>query len=176
MLGIFWLIPGKAVRAAPPEPEGYRLENYRAPTPLTIAGGTALDTTAARRLWMEGAAVWIDVLAAPQRPAKLLASAVWMPLPRRDIPGSVWLPDVGRGELPDKLAAYFSANLEQATKGRREATLVFYCLANCWMSWNAAKRAVSWGYTHVFWYRDGTDGWQAATLPLATAEPVPGYR
>ena len=62
------------------------------------------------------------------------------------------------------------------TKGRRDAPVVFYCLANCWMSWNAAKRAASWGYTRVYWYRDGTDGWEAAGLPLAAAAPVPGYR
>ena len=28
------------------------------------------------------------------------------------------------------------------------------------MSWNAAKRALSWGYSNVAWYPDGTDGWR----------------
>lgn len=162
--------------AGPLEPQGYRIGEYRAPTPATVAGGTALDTNAARRLWKEGGAVWVDVLAAPHRPANLPESAVWLPVPRRDIPGSRWLPDVGRGVLNPKLDGYFRANLEQLSKGRRDAAIVFYCLANCWMSWNAAKRAASWGYTRVYWYRDGTDGWEAAHLPLATAAPVPGYR
>ncbi len=176
VLGIFSVSADTDARAAPPEPQGYRIDNYRAPTPATVAGGTALDTAAARLLWDDGSAVWIDVLAAPQRPANLPASAVWLPVPRRDIPGSLWLPDVGRGELAGKLAAYFRTNLERATKGHRAAPVVFYCLANCWMSWNAAKRAANLGYTRVYWYRDGTDGWQAANLPSATAEPVPGYR
>jgi PQQ-dependent catabolism-associated CXXCW motif protein len=54
--------------------------------------------------------------------------------------------------------------------------VVFYCLADCWMSWNAAKRAAAWGYTRVYWYRDGTDGWAAAKLPLVEAQPVPETR
>ncbi len=166
-------VAGPGVRAEPPEPQGYRMDNYRAPTPATVAGGAALDTPRARQLWKDGGAVWIDVLGAPHRPANLPASAVWLPVPRRDIPGSLWLPDIGRGEISDKLEAYFHTNLEQATKGRRDAPVVFYCLANCWMSWNAAKRAASWGYRHVYWYRDGTDGWEAVKLPLAIATPVP---
>ena len=43
--------------------------------------------------------------------------------------------------------------------------LVIYCQANCWMSWNAAKRALSYGYPNVAWYPEGTDGWQRADLP-----------
>jgi PQQ-dependent catabolism-associated CXXCW motif protein len=162
--------------APPPEPRGYRTDNYRAETPATVSGGTALDTSAAHRLWRGGVAVWIDVLPTPHRPANLPAAAVWLPVARRDIPGSVWLPDVGRGDLNPRLEAYFRANLERVTKGRPEAPVVFYCLADCWMSWNAAKRAVRWGYTRIYWYRDGTDGWQGAKLPLTEAVAVPGYR
>ena len=51
--------------------------------------------------------------------------------------------------------------------------LVFYCLANCWMSWNAAKRALAMGYTHVAWYPDGTDGWTTDHLPLELRTPLP---
>ena len=44
------------------------------------------------------------------------------------------------------------------------------------MSWNAAKRALALGYADVAWYRDGTDGWSAALLPLedSTPQPRPG--
>ena len=41
------------------------------------------------------------------------------------------------------------------------------------MSWNAAKRAVEDGYTRVFWYPDGVDGWAAAGGALEPAEPRP---
>ena len=173
VLGVF-SVANPVARAEAPEPQGYRTGNYKASTPATSAGGTALDTSTARQLWKDGGAVWIDVLAAPHRPANLPASAVWLPVPRRDIPGSVWLPDVGRGELNANLEAYFRTNLVRITKGRRDTAVVFYCLANCCMSWNAANRSASWGYTRVYWYRDGTDGWEAAKLPLAAAAPVPG--
>jgi rhodanese-related sulfurtransferase len=42
------------------------------------------------------------------------------------------------------------------------------------MSWNAAKRALAYGYRNVAWFPDGSDGWQEAGLPLAEAQPAPG--
>ena len=170
----FALLGSLPANAQPVEPDGYRMDDYRAPTPERIAGGVVLDTDAAHQLWESGTAVWIDVLPAPRRPANLPPSALWMPLPHRDIPGSLWLPDIGRGALSPELEGYFRDHLEAATRGRRDVPVVFYCLADCWMSWNAAKRAASWRYTRVYWYRDGTDGWQAAKLPMKDTEPVPG--
>jgi rhodanese-related sulfurtransferase len=41
------------------------------------------------------------------------------------------------------------------------------------MSWNAAKRALSLGYSNVAWYPAGTDGWANAGLPLRDASPEP---
>ena len=169
----FAFIANLVAHAQPPEPEGYRMDDYRAPTPATVAGGVVLDTDAAHQLWESGAAVWIDVLPAPRRPENLPASALWMPLPHRDIPGSLWLPDIGRGVLSPELEGYFRDHLEAATKGRRDAPVVLYCLADCWMSWNAAKRAADWQYKRVYWYRDGTDGWEAAKLPMKDIEPIP---
>jgi PQQ-dependent catabolism-associated CXXCW motif protein len=173
LLGLV-VLGAAAADAQVPAPPGYRLDAYNAPTPASVPGGTALDTPAAHKLWQEGGAVWIDVLAAPRRPANLPAQSVWMPLPRRDIPGSLWLADVGRGALSPELERFFRGHLDTATKGRRDMPVVIYCKANCWMSWNAAKRAASWGYQRVYWYRDGTDGWAAANLPLVRAYPAPG--
>ena len=168
----FAFIANLVAHAQPPEPEGYRMDDYRAPTPATVGGGVMLDTDAAHQLWESGAAVWIDVLPAPRRPENLPPSALWMPLPHRDIPGSLWLPDIGRGALSPDIEGYFRDHLATATKLRKDAAVVFYCLADCWMSWNAAKRAASWGYTQIYWYRDGTDGWDAAKLPMQNAEPA----
>jgi rhodanese-related sulfurtransferase len=39
------------------------------------------------------------------------------------------------------------------------------------MSWNAAKRAAQYGYSQVYWYPDGSDGWEKAGLSLAEARP-----
>jgi rhodanese-related sulfurtransferase len=41
------------------------------------------------------------------------------------------------------------------------------------LSWNAAKRAIGYGYQHVYWYRDGVEGWQAAGFHTAVVEPQP---
>jgi rhodanese-related sulfurtransferase len=41
------------------------------------------------------------------------------------------------------------------------------------MSWNAAKRGLSYGYRNVAWYPEGTEGWERASLPVAEAQPEP---
>ena len=71
------------------------------------------------------------------------------------------------------IAVEIQRSLEKATAGDRARTLVVYCLADCWMSWNAAKRALALGYTDVAWYPEGTDGWIAIGLPLQDATPEP---
>jgi PQQ-dependent catabolism-associated CXXCW motif protein len=157
----------------PPEPSGYRMDDYRAPIPATLQGATVLDTAQVRVLWDKRAAVFVDVLPQPPRPAGLPAGTIWHPKPREDLPGSIWLPDTGYGALAPVMEGYFASNLQQATKGDRDRAVVFYCLAQCWMSWNAAKRALSLGYTHVAWYPAGTDGWAQSSLPLEPRQPRP---
>jgi PQQ-dependent catabolism-associated CXXCW motif protein len=161
--------------AAPPlEPTGYRLDEYHGPTPLTVGGRPAIDTAEARRLWEAHEAVFIDVVAAPRRPGSLPAGSIWSPPPHLDIPGSVWLPDSGRGALSPELDAWFRASLVRISATRSAAPLVFYCRTDCWLSWNATKRALEWGYRAALWYRDGSDGWSEAGLPLAQAQPPSG--
>jgi PQQ-dependent catabolism-associated CXXCW motif protein len=158
--------------AAPPEPEHYRNEDYRAPTPKTLRGARVIATAEAEALWKAGTAAFVDVMPHVPRPADLPAGTIWREKPRRNIPGSVWLADTGYGELAASTADYFNAGLERITGGDRTKVVVIYCQRDCWMSWNAAKRAVSLGYAAVAWYPDGTDGWQEAGLPLSEATPV----
>lgn len=162
-----------AAGPAPPEPSGYRTDDYGTPTPLTLAGARVLTTEQAFKLWQDHAAAFVDVLPQAPRPANLPAGTFWNPKPRYDIPGSLWLADAGYGELPDVMIGYFRQGLRQATGGNKKYPLVIYCRDSCWHSWNAAKRAVSLGYTNVAWYREGTDGWAAAGHPLATQQPDP---
>ena len=79
--------------------------------------------------------------------------------------------DIGRGSLSSELEGYFRRHLEAATKGSRDKPVVFYCLADCWMSWNAAKRAASWGYKQIYWYPDGINGWDAPNCRRRTQNP-----
>ncbi|GGD36247.1 hypothetical protein GCM10011335_44020 [Aureimonas glaciei] len=155
----------------PAEPATYRMDDYRSPTPATLAGATVVDPADARRLFDEGGAVFVDVLPRAPRPSGLPASTVWRPKPRKDIPGSIWLVDTGYGALPPAMEGYFLDGLAKATDGDWQRPLVFYCLRDCWMSWNAARRAMAAGYRQVIWYPDGTDGWAEAGLPLEPREP-----
>lgn len=156
-----------------PEPADYRMDDYRAPTPATIGGGTAVTTAELRQLMASQDVLLVDVLPLQKRPEGLPEGTLWLPKPRRNIPGSVWLPEVGRGALSPEVEAYFRDNLERLTAGERDRPLAIYCLAQCWMSWNAAKRAIAYGYRSVYWYRDGTDGWTAAGMATELSEPVP---
>ena len=170
-LCIILLVCAAGEATAPPEQSGYRMDNYRAPTPATLHGAIVLSTAQARADWESHDAVFIDVLPQAPRPVGLPASTIWRPKPRYDIPGSLWLPDTGYGALAPVMQDYFERGLQQATGGRRDRLIVFYCLADCWMSWNAAKRALALGYTQVAWYPEGTDGWAAAGLPLEARTP-----
>jgi PQQ-dependent catabolism-associated CXXCW motif protein len=154
------------------EPEAYRSENYRAPTPGCLRGARVISTVEAQAIWRAGSAAFVDVMPHVPRPANLPAGTLWREKPRLNIPGSVWLPDTGYGELAAATEGHLRAGLERIAGGDRAKLLVIYCLRDCWMSWNAAKRAVSWGYTGVAWYPDGTDGWQAAGLPLEEGRPA----
>ncbi len=158
---------------APAEPAGYRMDDYRSATPATLQGADVLTTDQAHELWVKHQAAFIDVLPQPPRPPGLPAATVWHPKPRRDIPGSIWLADTGYGALAPVMKAYFAENLVRASGGEHTRRLVFYCLHDCWMSWNAAKRAITLGYTRVAWYPDGTDGWAAHDLPTELREPIP---
>jgi PQQ-dependent catabolism-associated CXXCW motif protein len=155
-----------------PEPEGYRLDDYHAPVPDHVPGGTVLDLTGLRRLIATEHPLLIDVLPAPRRPEGMKPTMPWLPPPHLDIPGSIWLPDVGRGALAPDFEAWFRTTLTRLTGGSFSRPLVFYCQAECWMSWNAAKRAAHYGYRRVYWYPDGVDGWKAAHLPLTAATPL----
>jgi PQQ-dependent catabolism-associated CXXCW motif protein len=62
--------------------------------------------------------------------------------------------------------------LSAVTDGDPSSPILFFCMENCWMSWNAAKRALEMGYRSVHWYPGGTDGWAGAGLPTEQVEPL----
>ncbi|WP_138465264.1 PQQ-dependent catabolism-associated CXXCW motif protein [Poseidonocella sp. HB161398] len=155
------------------EPEEFRMEEYRAPVPETLAGATVIGTAGALVLWQSRGAAFVDVLPRPPKPDNLPAGTIWHDKPRYSVPGAIWLPNTGYGALAPETEDYLKAGLEQATGGNMDYPLVIFCQADCWMSWNAAKRAVGYGYSAVSWYPEGTDGWEAAELPLIKLEPVP---
>ena len=90
------------------EPESYRLEDYRAPTPATLRGAKVIGTEEAEKIWRSRNASFVDVLPRPPRPRNLPEGTLWHDKPRPDIPGSIWLPDTGYGALAAPMADYFA--------------------------------------------------------------------
>lgn len=166
----------RAAMAEPAEPSGYRTDDYRAPTPATLQGARVISGDEAIALSQGKSAIFIDVMPRPRRPEGLPATTLWHVPEHRNIPGSTWLPNTGYGVLNSAADRYFRDNLTRLSKDDKGAALVFYCLRDCWMSWNAAKRAISLSYGNVHWFPDGTEGWQEAggeLEPGTPVEPVP---
>lgn len=155
------------------EPDGYRTDNYRAAVPATLSGARVVTTAEAETIWRAGTGVFIDVLPRAPKPQNLPPGTIWREKPRLNIPGSVWLPDTGYGKLAEATEDYLRRGLARASRGNNAVLLVIYCQANCWMSWNAAKRVLSYGYPNVAWYPEGTDGWERANLPVTVSQPEP---
>lgn len=171
LASVAWFAPPAS--AGVPEPDGYRMDEYRAPVPATLAGATVLDTAAAEALWKGGKAIFVDAMPRPVKPANLPAGTLWHDKPRASIKGSHWLINTGYGKLSPEAEVYFESRLAALTKDDKRATLVFFCEPECWMSWNAAKRALSLGYEDVRWYPGGATEWAASGLPTVEATPVP---
>ncbi len=157
----------------PPEPSDYKSTDYRSPVPATLSGARVVSSADAKVLYDSNSAVFIDVYPRPPKPPNLPAGTVWRDPKHASIAGAVWLPNVGYGVLSPAAAEYLASRLATLTGGDKTKTLVFFCLKDCWMSWNAGKRALALGYTNIVWFPDGTDGWQALSLPLSEVEPVP---
>lgn len=158
------------------QPAGYRLQDYDTRVPDRLDGAHSVTAAEVKRLQNEHDAVVIDVIPEQRRPTMLPENQFWIPLAHKGVPGAIWLPDVGYGVLSETTEDYFRTNLEAATRGNRDHPVVVYCRANCWMSWNAAKRALGYGYTSVHWFFDGVDGWLLEDYDFEVLQPQPGLR
>lgn len=177
LAGVAGLLVATCVRvsAEPPivEPSGYRMDAYRSPVPATLTGAKVVGLEGAKALQDGKAAVFIDVYPRAPKPPNLPATTVWRDPPHESLPGAVWLANTGYGLLPPAVEAYFSERLATLTGNDKSKTLVFFCLRDCWMSWNAGKRALAMGYANVVWFPEGVDAWKEADLPIVLLEPMP---
>lgn len=170
VLAVLLALPARANDV--PEPDGYKMDHYRSPVPSTLKGATVVDDDAAYALWKTDAVLFVDVLPKPPKP-KLPEGTIFREKPRHSIPGALWLPNVGYGRIAEATDRYFRENLDAATRSDTGRPVLFFCLQDCWMSWNAARRALDeYGYTRVFWYPDGTDGWEFNDYPTHEIVPV----
>lgn len=138
--------PGAAVMPR----AGLRLSDYSAPTPLAIPGAQVIDTPQLRQQ------------IAGERPPALIDTAGGSG--HDSLPGAVWLPGAGLGTgFDDTLQQQVGMALAYISGNDPARPLVFFCVSrNCWLSYNAALRAVRLGYREVYWYRGGLEAWRAA--------------
>jgi PQQ-dependent catabolism-associated CXXCW motif protein len=152
-----------------PVPDGYRMSDYSAPVPDRLPGATTIDAARAAELLAGGDAVFIDVIPTAPRPED---REQWNQPTKSSLPTAHWLPNVGRGEIPDATDAYFREHLRRLTGGDKTRPLVIFCKPNCWMSWNAAKRALHYEYSEIYWFPGGTAAWRDAGHELERVAPV----
>lgn len=152
---------------------GYRIGRYRSPTPESVPGGKRIMAADVPELIAARRAVLIDVMPSEGgRPNP--ETGQWHLLkPHLNIAGSTWLADVGQGVLTPDQSKYFADNLARLTHGDRSRAIIFYCKADCWMSWNAVRRAAALGYQDVYWLSEGIDGWSDWGGDLVDAKPEP---
>ena len=149
--------------------DGYRIGLYRSPTPNHVQGADIIDTVALQTLLTQTPRpVLIDVYRRQWLQGQFIEDQR-----HENLPGSYWLANTGDGDLTPQWQDYFAGNLKKLTAGDSTQPLVFYCRSDCWLSWNAVKRAAAMGYKTLYWYRDGLDAWQAANLPVTPARPEP---
>lgn len=155
-------------------PEQFRIDHYRAPTPSCVPHAVTINTAEVQQLIADKNPILIDVLGVLTRPIAGFDGGHWLPnKPRYSLPNAVWLPNVGYGMLDDEMLNYFQSQLINLTQGDKNKPLVFFCIADCWMSWNAVKHAHSYGYSNLYWYKNGTDGWLESELKVVKVDPVP---
>lgn len=127
------------------------------PTPASIPGGQLITTKDLAGLLQgsQSPVLLLDVLGGPEL-----------------IPGAQYaVPAHQAGSFDDQTQAQFGQFLQQATSGSKEHLLVLYCQSvQCWMSYNAALRAINLGYTNVLWYRGGLDAWKQGGQPVQQAQ------
>jgi PQQ-dependent catabolism-associated CXXCW motif protein len=133
------------------------------PTPASIPGGQVITTKGLKELVQGKQTPYFlfDVLGGQETLPGAMPGA-WLSQP---------------GSFNDQTQQQFSQMLQQGTQGRKDVPLIFYCLSTqCWMSYNAALRAINAGYTNVLWYRGGIEAWKMAGLPTQPAQQQGGYQ
>lgn len=167
-LTVLLLLPASLLASELFNEAGYRLTLYRSPTPLNHEQATTLDPQQLHELLQqEPNAALLDVYGNPW-----LRGHFTLQEDHRNLPGSLWLANCGTGELAPGWEPYCAGWLEHISGGDKNFPLVFYCRIDCWLGWNAAKRAADWGYQRLYWLRDGIEGWAEAGFELVPSQPA----
>lgn len=127
--------------------------SFHGPTPTSIPGGRVITTNQLQSMVMNGQnnTLIFDVLDGQQYlPGAIPASQGAAP-----------------GNFSDQTQQRMGQFLSQVTRSNKQMAMVFYCQNSyCWMSYNAALRAINMGYQNVYWYRGGIEAWQQQGLSV----------
>ncbi len=111
-------------------------------SPMSVKGATTVTTEQAKKLFDDGA-LFLDV--------------------RKD-------KDWNAGRVSDALQLNIKTNFSEeslsAEMGKGDPVVIYCNGERCLRSSNAAIKAVSWGFTHVYYYRDGFPAWKNAGYPV----------
>lgn len=111
-------------------------------SPETVQGATTVDTVKAKSLF-DDEVVFLDV--------------------RKD---SDW----EAGRVPGAIHIELKKKLNEASmleEIKKDEAVVIYCNgASCLRSSKASKMAVGWGFSKVYYFRDGFPAWKAASYPV----------
>ena len=144
-----------------PEPAGLYQGAMHGYVPNAIKGGTVLDSPAFVALMSAKHPLLIDVADKDRKPPTMAKDTPWLPQ-HRSIPGAVWLQGAGNATGDPAFDAAFRSRFAALAGDDRARPIVVFCHPDCWASYNAAKRLVVLGYSAVYWYPEGMEGWQDA--------------
>jgi PQQ-dependent catabolism-associated CXXCW motif protein len=136
----------------------FRTTGYHSPTPLRIPGGRVVTT--------------LELKAMLERDPRPYVIDVLGGRPHRTVAGAFWMPGAGAGDMTPDEENRFGRAMANFAGGDKGRPLVFLCVdTECWLSYNAALRAIALGYTGVMWYRGGIAAWRHADLPTMQSDP-----
>lgn len=167
------LLTGTAAPAAALfDADGYRSERYRSPIDRLPTPAVPIEVAEVVSLAAKRRAILIDVL--PAEGARRDDKGRWqLAAPHQSIPGALWFPEVGRASPEPALWRAFANRISRLRRARPAADIVVFCRADCWMSWNAARRLALGGHRRVRWFSDGIEGWHHAGGKLVPVQPEP---
>lgn len=139
--------------------------NMHGPTPTSIPGGQVVTTDRLLSMYQHG-----------MQSGGLLVFHVLGPGPTLPMAQNA-VGAAQAGDFQDQTQQQFGQYLQQVTQGNKSVPMVFYCQSTqCWMSYNAALRAINMGYTQVHWYRGGIEAWQAVQNMAMNMQPQGGMQ
>lgn len=152
---------------------GYRITHYRAVVPIAPEGVDRLSIGDVVKMARTGRAILVDVSPAEGGIRDTVTGRWHLAMSHETIPGAHWFPEAGRGQLVDGIERWFVDGVKHLQSNRRDRSIVVFCLADCWMSWNAARRLHGAGLYNVKWFAEGIDGWRenGRTLVRARLDP-----